>query len=300
MFSRILVPLDGSHLAESVLPTVEAVASASGGSVVLLHVHERGAPTAVHGDRHLHGIEEGNSYLEQIAERLRERGLTVERHYHDVPEGDVVRSIAAHGEEVGADLIILCTHGSGRVRQMLFGSIAQQVLNRGSTPVLLVRPSSDGSSPAFAPERILVPLDGTAAGENALAPAEAMAGLMGSALHLVMVVGTQDSMRGDHPAAALLPSATRAVLEMEQRDATAYLHTLAARMPSGMTTVSTEVRRGSTASALAEEAAEPGVGLVVVATHGRAGVQAIWAGSVIAQLLTRTHAPVLLLRCVEH
>ena len=56
-------------------------------------------------------------------------------------------------------------------------------------------------------------------------------------------------------------------------------------------------RRGHSVS---DEAAGPGGGLVVVATHGRAGVQAIWAGSVTARLLARTRAPVLLLRTIDH
>jgi len=63
--------------------------------------------------------------------------------------------------------------------------------------------------------------------------------------------------------------------------------------------VTTEVRRGAAASMLADEAGEPGVGLVVVATHGRSGLQAIWAGSVSVGLLARTHAPVLLMRRIE-
>jgi nucleotide-binding universal stress UspA family protein len=59
------------------------------------------------------------------------------------------------------------------------------------------------------------------------------------------------------------------------------------------------VCRGDTLSALAAEAAETGVGLVVMATHGRAGVQAIWAGSVATRLLARARVPLLLLRMIE-
>ncbi|HLZ09001.1 MAG TPA: universal stress protein, partial [Chloroflexota bacterium] len=78
-----------------------------------------------------------------------------------------------------------------------------------------------------------------------------------------------------------------------------YLEDTALRFRSVGVAVTTEVRRGDTTSALADEAAEPGVGLIVVATHGRAGVQAIWTGSVTARLLARTPAPLLLLRIVE-
>ena len=78
-----------------------------------------------------------------------------------------------------------------------------------------------------------------------------------------------------------------------------YLDGVADRLRAGGTAVTAEVRRGDTLSALADAAAEAGVGLVVMATHGRAGVQAIWAGSVATRLLARTHVPLLLLRMIE-
>src|SRR5439155_19385966 len=111
-------------------------------------------------------------------------------HAHDAPEGDVARSIVAHAQEESADLIALCTHGGGGLRDLLVGSIAQQVLHRGTTPVLLTRPDPAGGAPPFAPRSVLVPLEGTAAAEVALAPAQDVARHVGAALHLVMVVAT--------------------------------------------------------------------------------------------------------------
>lgn len=300
MFKRLLVPLDGSHLAEAVLPLVERLAVDFQSTVILLHVLERGAPREIHGERHLNAVPEAREYLEGLSARLRHLGIPVEQHAHDAPEGDVARSVAAHADEQRADLIVLCTHGSGRMRDLLFGSIAQKVLHCGTTPVLLVRPAPDGGAPAFEPHTVLVPLDATAAAEVALDPAQQVARALHARLHLVMVVATSETIRGNRLAAAtLLPTATRAALDLEQRDAATYLDDLAGKLRMTALTVTTEVRRGDTASALADEAAEPGVGLVVLATHGRAGLQATWAGSVAAQLLSRTRAPVLLLRTIE-
>jgi len=137
MYSRLLVPLDGSRLAESVLPVVERLATAEGAFVILLHVIERGAPVAVHGDRHLTHVTEADPYLEGLADRIRDVGISVQTHAHPAPEGDVARSIVDHSDEQQADLIVLCTHGRGKMRDLLFGRIAQQVLRRGTTPVLL-------------------------------------------------------------------------------------------------------------------------------------------------------------------
>jgi nucleotide-binding universal stress UspA family protein len=125
MFRRLLVPLDGSGLAEVVLPLVERVANAFGASVTLLHV--------------LTGLDEADCYLERVATRPRASGITVATHTHSVPQGDVARSIVEHAGEDVTDLIVLCTHGRGSVRTRLFGSIAQQVIHRGTTPVLLLR-----------------------------------------------------------------------------------------------------------------------------------------------------------------
>src|SRR5207248_10947937 len=129
-------------------------------------------------------------------------------------------------------------------RDRIFGTIAQQVLTRGSVPVLLARPAADGSAAPFAGTTVLAALDGTAAAEKALTPAREMAQALRASLHLVMVVPTEDSARGDRPAATLLPAATRAVLDMEQDDAAGYLESLAQPLRASGLDVTTEVRRG--------------------------------------------------------
>lgn len=299
MYRRMLVPLDGSRLAEAVLPIVERLAPAWNSTVLLLHILERRAPEAVHGERHLTEAKQATTYLESIARRLQERGITVEFHVHDVHEGNVARTIVDHVDEEQADLVVICTHGKGRMPTMLFGSIAQQVLHRGSTPVLLARAALDQAESTFDPKAVLVPLDATKASEAALEPAVGIASSLGAALHLVMVVATPETISGERlPTATLLPSTTRAELEVEEQEAGAYLQRLSSALQTDVP-VTIEVRRGNITSALVDEAAELGVGLIVLATHGRAGLQAVWAGSVAARLLRRTHQPVLLLRAVE-
>lgn len=299
--ARLLVPLDGSRLAEAALPVAERLAAAFGAEVVLVHVIEREARPTVHGDRHLTDLATAEEYLAAVAADLRSRGVAVGSHVHEVPAGDVAVSIAEHGAEEHADLIVLCTHGRGGVRGFLWGSIAQQVLRRGSTPVLLVRAPTGGAPvPAFVPATILVALDATAAAEAALPVAAMLAGGLGARLHLTMVVATLATVRDDRRAASLLmPISTRAVLDIEQGQAETYLDNLAHNLRREGIAVETEVRRGDTADELAGDAAEHGAGLVVAATHGRAGLQAVWAGGTVARLLGRTAAPVLLLRSVE-
>src|SRR5512135_3306897 len=161
MFQRILVPLDGSHLAESVLPTAVFLAEHLDATIILFHAVEQDAPATVHGQRHLMDAREAEVYLDEMAARLARPGVRIEKNVHPAEEAHVTRSIIEHVTELNADLILLCAHGSGGLRGVLVGSIAQRVIQRETTPVLFVRP--EGSDPAqpFECCKILVPLDGT-------------------------------------------------------------------------------------------------------------------------------------------
>src|SRR6185437_4258707 len=75
---RILVPLDGSRLAEAVLPAAASLAKALRACVLLLHVLERDPPRSVHGEPHLTSASEANEYLDGVASRLRRQGIEVE------------------------------------------------------------------------------------------------------------------------------------------------------------------------------------------------------------------------------
>ena len=127
-FTSIIVPLDGSPLAEAALPPAVALAARLGARVTLLHVLEADAPATVHGAPHLVSATAADLYLHTVAERWGGRGCELLTHVHPNLAHDVARGIADHTAELGADLIALCTHGSGGVRGFLFGSIAQQVL----------------------------------------------------------------------------------------------------------------------------------------------------------------------------
>jgi nucleotide-binding universal stress UspA family protein len=300
LLERVLVPLDGSRLAEAVLPIATRLTDACGARISLLHAIEKGAPAQVHGERHLISSKEAEEYLAQVSQRLTAPTRQVDYHIHEVPVGDVPESIASHAEEAQSNLIILSTHGEGGIREALWGSIAQQVLQRSARPVLLVRARSDGQTAEFAPRSIMVPLDATAAAEAALPFATALARCLGAHLRLVIVVATTETVSGEQiPTATFLPATTRALLDVQEKQALAYLERLAQSIrATGVPTIA-EVRRGETVAELATDTGEHGDGLVVVATHGRAGLQAIWASSVADRLLKRTRAPILLVPIIE-
>jgi nucleotide-binding universal stress UspA family protein len=290
---NILVPLDGSRLAESVLPVARLLARCACAKLTLLHIIEEHAPQSVHGEPHLSSEPEAGAYLEEVARRLGMAGR-VELHVHASEEHDVAKSIAEHSVDLGADLVALCTHGNGGLRRALSGSIAQQVLRQVRAPVLLVRPPVQAD---FRLGTILVALDGMADGEVALPLATALAADCGAALRLVCVVPTVQTVRGDRLAAVrFTPLSADAVLDVEEKEARAYLAALAGKLPKGID-VTTEVRRGDITQEL-EAAVRVDADIVALATHGRAGWGALWSGSVGAVLSSRLKQPLLLVRII--
>src|SRR5947209_2478457 len=138
---RILVPLDGSGLAESVLPLASRLAGCAGATLVLLHIIEQHPPQTRHGEPHLRTAEQAESYLEKIEEQYRDTA-GIELHVHGTEENNVAHSIATHVDELKADMVALCTHGRSDIRRLMWGSIAQLVLRRVKVPVLIVRPQN--------------------------------------------------------------------------------------------------------------------------------------------------------------
>lgn len=299
MFRHLLVPLDGSRLAEAVLPATASLAERFGATVTLLHVMERDAPATIHGEPHLTEVGDAERYLGEVERRLALRDRPVARHVHVTKEGDVARAIVQHGEELQADLIVLSTHGRGGLRDLVVGSIAQRVLKRGTAPIFLIHPAG-ATPPPFACRTILVPLDGTAAHEPALDVAVELAGRFGARLHLVIVVPTPATLSGDTAAAGvMMPLATSALLDLATEGAAEYVRRQVERLRAAGLQATAQVSRGEPAANLVEAAERTEADVITMASHGRAGLQAFWAGSVSAKVLARFGRPVLLVRATD-
>ncbi|MGE5071936.1 MAG: universal stress protein [Anaerolineae bacterium] len=293
MFNNILVPLDGSRLSEAALGPASVFAEKLHSHVTLLHVVEQGAPAEVHKEHHITSAEEASAYLRQVAQRAFPAGLDVETHVHTAPVSDVANSIVEHAtSEFKPDLIVTCTHGRGGVRDALFGSIAQQVVSRGTTPLLLIRPDS----PKFKLETLLAPLDPDSVHDEGLPLAEALAKAFGARLVLLSVVPTFGTLTGEQAATgSLMPGTTQAMLDIREETARAdlkqHLNTLAERDILS----SAEVARGDPAQTILKFADQTNSDLIVLSTHGKAGVGAFWARSVAPQVAQRTKRPLLLI-----
>jgi nucleotide-binding universal stress UspA family protein len=298
MFKRLLVPLDGSSLAETVLPPAVYLAEHFHGTIILFHAIEQGAPATVHGQRHLLQAEEAATYLDQLAAKIARPGVEIEKNVHSVEEAHVARSIIEHVTELNADLIMLCAHGRGSLRDVLIGSIAQQVIQIGTTPVFFVRPGNAGDAEQpYQCRTILIPLDSTPNHEPALPIATEMAEQFGAKLQLLTVVPTAGTLSAERAATGmLLPTTMTAVLELAQRGAVEYLENVSARLLAGGISVTALVARGDPPTAILNAAERESADLIVMATHGHGNLDAFWSGSVTPKVLSKTGVPVLLVK----
>ncbi len=294
MFRHLLVPLDGSRLAEAAFPAAVSLAETLGARVTLFHVMERGAPQEIHGERHLTSAEEARAYLDEAAMAF-PAGIAVERHVHTGEVDDVARSIVEHAVELGSDLIVMCTHGRGGLRGFMFGRIAQQAAGLGLTPVLLVPPAASGAPAAFSCRRMLVTLDGNPEHEEGLTVAAGLAKICGALLHLVMAVHTIDTLSGEQAAAAkMLPGTTKAMLDLAEKDAEEYLQRHIGALQAAGLAASADVRRGDPSAVIVAAAERTESDLIVLATHGKAGMEAFWSGSTTPNVTSRSAVPLLL------
>ncbi len=142
MYKRAIVPLDGSMVAEGIIPFILEIAGPLDMEVVLLRVVVPIPPSVVEGSRHveLDDVEkrrlEAAEYLTPIATDLRAKGVRVTT---QVRRGEPTAEILAGAKEAGADLVAMTTHGRSGLGRLLFGSIAEAVLRQSDIPVFLMR-----------------------------------------------------------------------------------------------------------------------------------------------------------------
>jgi nucleotide-binding universal stress UspA family protein len=288
-FTRILVPLDGSRLAEAVLPTACSVAEKLGAWLLLLHVLERDAPASVHGEPHLRGAQQASAYLEQHAAPLRRRGLTVEVHVHERPVSDIAAALDAHTHELAADLIAMCAHGRSNLSTQLIGSIAERILRGGSVPILLrtVRRADDAS---FELRKLLVPIDFGHDIDTALAAARTLASPYRAKLVLLAAPEPPPP-----PSSRLLPETTALIHQFELDDLRRQLAELAQQLPAGLD-VQTIVPDAPPADAILDATESLPADLIVLVTHAHAGLSSWYDPSIGQRLLRHPKLTMLLIR----
>jgi len=295
MFKNILIPLDGSHLAEAALPAAISLSEKLKSQIMLFHAIEQNAPQAVHNEPHLSRPEEANAYLENLVKNSFPGKIKAKWHVHDTQVNNVMASIVEHTDEFKPDLIVMCAHGRSGIRDMLFGGIAQKVVAKGTTPVLLLQPMTSEPRP-FNIRRILLPLDNESIHDDSLPIAKELAKAYNAELYLLCVIPTFTTLRGNEAATStILPATTNALLDIEEGSAKEHMQRhLNELIHEGFRT-SAEIARGDPVQTIVNVAERSESDLIMLSTHRRAGFSAFWERSVAPNVVRRTRIPTLLI-----
>jgi len=275
MFSTILVPLDGSDLARRALPYAAFLARATHARLVLFHAYrpETQDPGA---DVELDIIMEHSD----LASDLREQDIHATTWLSYDEAGPAIVKTAA---DLRADLIVMSTHGRGGFSQLMFGSVAEEVVRHTSVPVVLVTAKSEVRWTSGLPMQIVVPLDGSEFSEAALGPAGDWARALEAGLVLVRTLGS--GIEVDTPWRQRIVTAARQ-----------YLEKVALPLRADGLRVEVRVEAGPPDKVIARIANELAPSLAVMATHGRGVLSRMLAESVASETLRKLTVPMLLVR----
>jgi nucleotide-binding universal stress UspA family protein len=289
MLSTILVPLDGSALAEQALPVAERVARAAQARVILTRVVPAYSGTETSVDASVALAARKN--LDEIASRLRRAQITVEV---ALREGDAATQIVGTVEARCADLIIMSTHGRSGVGRWLYGSVADAVIRLAQVPVMLIPSEVSVQWPTARRPRVLVPLDESRLSEAVLGPAVELATGLDAEVVLVEVVAWPPLVYSDP--IELLPYDP----EEQLAEARGYLADVATRLRNSGASVRCLADVGrAPAETIVRLARDEHADLIAMATHGRSGVARVVLGSTTTGTLQHAGVPLLIVRPTE-
>ncbi len=268
----VIVPLDGSLVAEAALPVAVDMAQRSGAIVHLLYLPAPAPLVPVWGAADPAQMESAQAYVGGLAASLGRSGppcLTAV-----APAGDPVEGVVAYARAADADFVVLATHGHGAFGRAWIGSFAQELLPTLPIPLLVVRPEAPPPPAAGGFRNIAVLLDGSERAEAVLDAATRLGDLFHARYALVRVAA------GDARTAI---------------DAREYLEEVAHVLRGRGMEVATLVLRGHNIAATAASFAwSAGADLIALATRGEQSVPG--RGSIAQELLRLGGAPLLSLR----
>lgn len=314
MFKKMMVCLDGSELAERILPYAAAQAMRFNSEVVLFRSVPPpapvtpGAPMAAPASAEAGLLPVGmqraegaaREYLEGAAKSLRAKGLSVSV---EVTTGPAAPALAAYAEKEGVDLVALSTHGHSGLARAIVGSVTDFALRELGLPTLALRPR-DGETPraaGFQPsfKEILVCLDGSDLSAQVLPYAAAEALHFDAKVRLLKVLTVPAPVTA--AAGAENPVLSGELLDEslrgEEAGTRAYLDEAARPlMEKGIDVECSVLQPAPIGTAIVDFARERSADLVCMATHGRTGLGRAVLGSVTDQVLRESGLPLLMVR----
>ena len=298
-FRFILVPVDGSKLAEQAIPTALAIAQRTRAKVRLVLVHHEFQPLMFMEPGEIYirtrlAIEKADrEYLTELVQHLRaEEGKALTS---ALLKGPVAPTLVEYARDIGADLVVMTSHGRGGVRRAWLGSVADELVRTLEVPLIVVRPSEKGTAPEpISLRKIGVPLDGSSLAEAVLEPVTALARMWDAEISLVQVV-RPIGLASDPP---LFPTGYSDQETRIRRDvAQDYTQDVVERLRGlGVKATGVVLLGAAIPDTLLHFFHTEGVGLVAMATHGRGGVRRLVLGSVADKLIRAAEVSVMVVR----
>lgn len=302
MFDPILVPLDGSQLAECVLPHTIAITRAFDAKITLLRILEKNQAGASAQLFDLLNWQINKTkaalYLETVKARLQTLGLRVRT---IVLEGLVAEGITEYAQNQGMKLIVLSSHGRHGLTQWGISSITQKIILSAQTSLLIIRAERQyaqvgESSDSYTYQRILVPLDGSHRAENVLPIITQLSHFHKSQIHLVQVVQTPEMARQLPPAREDIDLSTQ-VVARNREEAGHYLEQLKSRLyPEGITVQTHLITSDNAAVALHQLEEQEHIDMVALSAHGYSGNHQWPYGSMVNNFILYGKVPLLIVQ----
>lgn len=282
MFERLLVPLDGSQLAEQALPYVVEIANGFASEIILITVCQ---------SQEVDFTPTSKAYLEMRAEQLKGKLIGEVRIKKVVMVGRPAQEIAAFALRNNVGLIIMTSRGRSGAASWLLGSTANEIIHSVKIPVLVIK-ASGSSSATVKLRRLLVPLDGSERGEKILPYVEEMGERLSLEIVLLRVVapGTHVRTVGGLDFVYFKDKDMES-MKINARD---YLKRLVAKLKHRVRTVIPEVEVGEPHQEIIKYAEKHDCDLIAMSSHGHSCVERWTYGSVTYKIMHQSTKPVLL------
>lgn len=301
MFKKILVPLDGSGLAERALEPAMALAHQQTESEVILltvpvykdiFISSSAGFDLLLPDQSLDQFrQDAEAYLDEVGSVWKHSDTKLKTM---IVDGDIASVIVDTAEEEAVDLIVMTTHGYSGFSRWLLGSVTERVLRGAPCPVLVIREKRPLTN-------IMITLDGSSLAEKALEPGMEIAHLLGGNVTLLQVdygaeLGSLEISMLDLAEAGLSRHVQQQAADDHLEN---YMNRAAERYREEGLSIETVIMEGTPARSIVDFAEAQEIDLIVMTTHGRTGLKRWVYGSVTEKVMRSTNAAMLIIRSQE-
>lgn len=306
MYKRMLIPLDGTQLAELVIPYAKDLAGRLDLDMIILHVstpEERGLTT-------MH-----KAYVERIAKKVKGKSTKIQQRTGFQSRGTEIIArgkltvgypadeILRYADENDVDFILMATHGYSGIRRWTIGSVADKVIRASKVPVLLVRAGipDEISYDKWPKKTLLVPLDGSKLAESVLPHVKVLAKQRGTQpVDVVLLRACDRPLISSQSPKTSMPASrgehVKQTVALFKQESKQYLAGIEKRLKDAGLTVKSKVLVGNPAKEIIKYAGKSPYNLIVMATHGRSGLMRWTYGSVADRVLREGSNPIFLVR----